>query len=89
MIAKINHPSLESVELALHFLNSVNNDDFSKAHTNESYFLAGGMFDHFNELKVYLSSLSTAHEKITNIEAFEVLSGMAYDKLKIDLGLVH
>jgi hypothetical protein len=89
MMAKINNPSPQSLKLAIEYLESVNKDDFSDAVRTEGYFLTGGIFDFFNELKVYLSAIPTAHEKIINIEAFEILSGIAYDKLKIDLGLVH
>ena len=89
MFAKLNNPAPESLTLALDYLEAVNSDDFSATQRTEGYFITGAIFDLFNELKVYLNSLSTAQEKIINIEAFEVLSGIGYDKLKVDLGLVH
>jgi len=96
---KTNYPSEESLTLALELLNSVCNDDFSEppAHSfGQSYFLTGNIYDltgniydFFNELKAYLVGLSSSKEKIVALEAFEILSGMAYDKLKIDLALVN
>ena len=87
---RINYPSEESIKLALELLDSVSNQDFSKVPENQpAYFLTGSIYDFFDELKVYLSSLSSSKDKQVSLEAFETLSGMAYDKLKLDLGLVH
>jgi hypothetical protein len=87
---KINYPSEESLTLALELLATISNEDFSTLRNHdESYFLTGTIYDFFNELKTYLTSLSSSKDRLVNLEAFETLSGMAYDKLKIDLGLVN
>jgi hypothetical protein len=87
---KINYPSEESLTLALELLGAVSNEDFSEVSGHDqSYFLTGTIYDFFNELKAYLASLSSSKERLVRLEAFETLSGMAYDKLKIDLGLVN
>lgn len=87
---KINYPSEESLALALQLLNAVSNQDFLGVPKNEAaYFLTGSIYDFFDELKAYLVRLPSSKDKLINLEAFETLSGMAYDKLKIDLGLVN
>ncbi len=87
---KINYPSEESIKLALELLDSVSSQDFSRVPENQpAYFITGSIYDLFDEIKVYIASLSSPKDKMVSLEAFETLSGMAYDKLKLDLGLVH